>query len=189
MTRIVAGAARGRRLVVPAGDGTRPTSSRAREGLFSSLESELGSLHGLAFLDLYAGSGAVGLEAASRGAAPVVLVENDRRAWHAARENMAVLGLSEVTLHRALVESHLAQPGPAPGFDVVFVDPPYPLADAAVDECLAALVLRGWLAPRAVVVVERATRGSSPQWPVGITATRSRRYGEATLWYGRADGV
>jgi len=189
VTRIVAGAARGRRLVVPAGDGTRPTSSRAREGLFSSLESELGSLHGRAFLDLYAGSGAVGLEAASRGAAPVVLVESDRQAWHAARENAATLGLSQVTLHRAAVETHLSHDAPAGGFDVVFLDPPYSLADSVVDECLVMLVQHRWLAPDAVVVVERATRGSPPTWPGVLAATRSRRYGEATLWYGRADGA
>ncbi len=188
MTRIVAGSARGRRLVVPAGLATRPTSARAREALFSSLEAELGHWSGRGFLDLYAGSGAVGLEAASRGAAPVVLVESERPAWHAARENVATLGLTDVALHRTTVEAFLAGPPGAP-FDVVYLDPPYATDDDEVAAALEALVDRSWLGPDAVVVVERATRGAGPRWPIGLLATRSRRYGEATLWYGRADGA
>lgn len=156
--------------------------------MFSSLESELGGLQGLSFLDLYAGSGAVGLEAASRGAAPVVLVDSDRQAWHAARENVAALGLP-VVLHREPVEVHLSSRAPTQGFDVVFVDPPYAMEEAEVSRCLALLVQHAWLAPDAVVVVERSARGCAPQWPVGVVQTRSRRYGEATFWYGRADGA
>ena len=188
MTRIVAGSARGRRLVVPAGVATRPTSSRAREALFSSLEAEVGPWSGLGFLDLYAGSGAVGLEAASRGAAPVVLVESERPAWHAARENVADLGLAGVVLHREPVEVFLAHPS-GTRFAVVFLDPPYAMDDEEVGVALAALVEHSWLAPQAVVVVERATRGAGPRWPPGLAASRSRRYGDATLWYGRGDGA
>lgn len=184
MTRIIGGSAKGRRLVVPAGGGTRPTSSHAREALLSSLEAELGSWDGRSVLDLYCGGGAVGLEAASRGARTVVLVDDDRRAWHAARENVALLAMSGVLVHRADVVSFLRQQEPQ-AFDVVFADPPYAYDDAALGDVLALLPSHGWLAGGAVVVVERASRGPVLRWPPGLEATRSRRYGDARLWYGR----
>ena len=188
MTRIIGGSARGRRLVVPDGGTTRPTSSRAREALFSSVESERGAWQGAAFLDLYAGSGAVGLEAASRGAAPVVLVESERAAWHACRENLATLGLRGVTLHRMTVESFLRDPAnlPRQPFDVVFADPPYALADAELAPVLAVVAGPDWCAAGALVVVERGVRGEDPPWPASVQPLRSRRYGDAMLWYGRA---
>jgi 16S rRNA (guanine966-N2)-methyltransferase len=182
MSRIIAGTAGGRRLVTPSGARTRPTADRAREGLFSSLTSSLGSLDGIGFLDLYAGSGAVGLEAASRGAARVVLVEHDPGAVRAIRANLAALELPGVELRSEPVERVLAAPA-ASGFDVVFADPPY---DDPVDDLLAGLVSGDWLARDAVVCVERASRGALPVWPPGIEALRTRRYGEGTLCYGRA---
>jgi 16S rRNA (guanine966-N2)-methyltransferase len=193
VTRIIAGAAKGRRLAVPP-RGTRPTADRAREGLFSSLAALLGraaggaeDLRGLRVLDLYAGSGAVGLEALSRGATGVLLVERDRRAADIAARNVAEVGLAGVQVRRAAVESLAAGPNPDQPYDVVFADPPYDVPDESLASVLADLTDQAWLAPRALVVVERATR-TGWAWPDGFDALRDRRYGEATLWYGRAAG-
>ena len=175
MTRIVAGTHRGRRLDVPAGSGTRPTADRAREGMFSSLQSLL-DLDGARVLDLYAGSGALGLEALSRGAARATLVESDERSLVALRANAARLALQADVVAQP-VERFLAGP-PAP-YDLVVLDPPYELD---VDPVLAALP--PWLAEDAVVVVERRRRGPAPAWPPGVVEERSRAYGEAVLWYG-----
>lgn len=185
MTRIIGGAAGGRRLRTPSGGRTRPTSDRVREALFSALDAALGSVAGLRFLDLYAGSGAVGLEARSRGAAAVTLVEQDRRTCALIRENARSLGFAEVDVVTAAVSRLLQQP-PGARYDVVFLDPPYSLSSAEVDADLAALVARGWLAEGAVVVVERSSRDTPPTWPAGLVEERSRRYGETTLWYGHA---
>ena len=179
--RVVAGSARGRGLVVPRGRDTRPTSDRTREGLFSTLEAVLGTLEGRSFLDLYAGSGAVGLEAASRGARPVTLVESEAAALAAIRRNVESLAMDDVDVRADRVERVLATPAAMP-FDVVFLDPPYA---NSVEVDLAALLANDWLAPGGVVVIERASRGEPPSWPAGVTADRSRRYGEGTLWYGR----
>lgn len=184
MTRVIAGAARGRRLQVPPGDGTRPTSDRAREALFGTLESLLGAWAGLRVLDLYAGSGAVGLEALSRGAAHALLVEADGRAARTLAANVATLGLPGAEVRRGRVERVAAHGLPGPAYDVVFADPPYDLTDDELRTVLADL--RPAVADAAVVVVERATRGGAWTWPAGFEEVRSRRYGEATLWYGRA---
>lgn len=174
MTRIIAGTHGGRRLAVPAGTGTRPTSDRAREGLFSSLQS-LTDLEGAMVLDLYAGSGALGLEAVSRGAATATLVEDDPLALAAIRANVQVLGIV-ATVIDSDVDRFLA--GPPSPYDVALLDPPYELD---IDPVLSAVL--PWLAEDAVVVVERSTRGSAPVAPAGLREVRSRRYGEATLWY------
>ncbi|MGC9666299.1 16S rRNA (guanine(966)-N(2))-methyltransferase RsmD [Planosporangium sp. 12N6] len=184
MSRIVAGTLGGRRLAMPPGRGTRPTSDRVREALFSALDTMV-DLDGARVADLYAGSGAVGLEAASRGAAHVLLVEADPRAARVARENVATLGMRDVArVAAAKVEQLLAAPPDEP-FDVVFADPPYAVTAGAVTAMLTALVDNGWLAPDAVVVVERSSRDADVEWVQGITGERSRRYGETTLWYGR----
>lgn len=181
--RIVAGAAKGRRLATPAGV-TRPTSDRAREALFNSLATML-DLEGARVLDLYAGTGAVGLEAMSRGAAAAVLVESDRAAGEVLRRNVDAVGLPGVTIVRRPVAAFLAGAPDAP-FDVVFADPPYALDDAGLGDVLAALGSPGWLAEAAVVVVERSARSAAPPWPEAfITPVRERRYGEGVLWYGR----
>jgi 16S rRNA (guanine966-N2)-methyltransferase len=174
MTRIIAGTHRGRRLSVPAGSDTRPTSDRAREGLFSTLQSLL-DLDGARVLDLYAGSGALGLEALSRGAEEATLVENDPRALAALQANVDGLGLPARVVG-ADVESFLRRE-PTP-YELVLLDPPY---DVDVD--LTLLQLLPWLAEEAVVAVERRTRGAAPTPPDGLRPERSRRYGEATLWY------
>jgi 16S rRNA (guanine966-N2)-methyltransferase len=186
VTRIVAGRAKGRRLAVPA-EGTRPTSDRAREALFSALESALlarGGMAGARFLDLYAGSGAVGLEALSRGAAEVLLVESDRGAAQVLRRNVDVVDLDGATVQVAAVEQ-LARSTAGTRYDVVFLDPPYALADADVAEVLTSLARRHWLAADALVVVERPSRAPEFAWPEGFEGLRSRRYGEATMWFGR----
>jgi 16S rRNA (guanine966-N2)-methyltransferase len=190
VTRIIAGAAGGRRLATAAGRITRPTSDRAREGLFSTVLAMRGGLAGAAALDLYAGSGAVGLEALSRGASDVILVESDPRAAAVIRANIASIGLAGARLLTGRVERVVAQ-GPDGGRprDFVFADPPYALAAGQLEQVLATLVSEGWLAAGAVVAVERATRSGPPTWPVGVEPDRSRKYGEATLWYGLAAGV
>lgn len=186
MTRIVAGAARGRRLAVPPGTGTRPTSDRAREALFSTVEALLRSLAGARVLDLYAGSGAVGLEALSRGADHALLVEADPLAAAAVRANLAATGLAGGEVRTERAERVAGTAAPAAPYDVVFADPPYDLADDALRAVLDDLLDGGWVREGALVVVERATRGGEWRWPGRVTGDRSRRYGEATLWYGRA---
>lgn len=172
----------GRQLAVPRGLGTRPTSERAREGLFNTLAT-LTELTGAAVLELYAGSGAVGLEALSRGAARLTLVESDPRTAATARANADALGLHAARVVTMPVDRLLARPG-GERYDVVFADPPYRMADDEVDRVLG-LLGEGWLAPGAVVVVERSTRGREPRWPDGVAPVKARRYGDATLWYGR----
>jgi 16S rRNA (guanine966-N2)-methyltransferase len=188
VARVIAGKAGGRRLAVPAGRDTRPTSDRAREGLFATIVSMVGSLTGARVLDLYAGSGAVGLEALSRGAEHVLLVESGARAARVIRENIEAIGLAGAEVVTDRVERVLAR-GPAPSgnsdrYDIVFADPPYALTGPEVSGMLTALADRGWLAPGALVIVERATRSGPVSWPPGFTADRARRYGEATFWYG-----
>ncbi len=190
VARVIAGEAGGRRLTVPEGRETRPTSDRAREGLFATISSIVGSLTGSRVLDLYAGSGAVGLEALSRGAGHVLLVESGARAGRVIRENIAALGLpgAEVIVDRA--ERVLARgPGGDARYDVVFADPPYALDGEEVSAMLTALADRAWLAPGALVIVERATRSGPVRWPAGYVQDRARRYGEATFWYGLAAGT
>ncbi|HET6210735.1 MAG TPA: 16S rRNA (guanine(966)-N(2))-methyltransferase RsmD [Jatrophihabitans sp.] len=182
MTRIVAGQARGRRLAVPP-RGTRPTSDRAREGLFNTLSVEL-ELSGARVLDLFAGSGAVGLEALSRGAAAVVLVESDRQACAVIEVNIAALGLPGATVRRCEVAGYLDSGADGP-FDLVFADPPYALAAEQVARLLDALAGERWLRPGAMLVLERSARDPEPNWPATITALKHRRYGEGCLWYGR----
>lgn len=184
MTRIVAGAARGRRLAVPPGDATRPTSDRAREGLFGTLESLHGHLYGARVLDLYAGTGAVGLEALSRGAAAVTLVESAPGPLATLRANVDAIRLAGAEIVPRPVASVLAA-GPATraAYDIVFSDPPYALEEPALAADLAALVERGWLAPAAVVAVERSSKGPAPTWPPALRPARERRYGEAVIHY------
>jgi 16S rRNA (guanine(966)-N(2))-methyltransferase RsmD len=172
----------GRRIAAPAGRDTRPTADRVREALFGAL----GPLDGLRFLDLYAGSGAIGLEAASRGAAHVLLVESQQPAARVARENIALLGAGRVVSFGLGRVEHVLAGAPGAGYDVVFADPPYALDEVELGAMLAGLVERGWLAPDATIVVERSRRSPEPAWVHGITGDRARRYGDTTLWYGHA---
>jgi len=185
LTRIIGGSAGGRRLSTPRGSQTRPTSDRVREALFSAVESWCGSLQGLRFLDLYAGSGAVGLEAWSRGAGVVTMVESDRRTAAVIAENARTLGFSRANVVVAPVNSTLVKPPAAP-YDIVFLDPPYPLTEEDLACDLKALDAHQWLVPGALVVVERSSRSPEPTWPDGFADTRSKKYGESTLWFGYA---
>jgi 16S rRNA (guanine966-N2)-methyltransferase len=187
VARVIAGEAGGRRLTVPDGRETRPTSDRAREGLFATVASIVGPLTGTRVLDLYAGSGAVGLEALSRGAEHVLLVESGARASAVIRQNIETLGLPGVTLIADRVERVLAHERPADErYDVAFADPPYAMADAEISRVLSLLADEGWLARDALVIVERATRSGPVRWPDGFVPDRARKYGEATFWYGLA---
>ncbi|MFF4196372.1 16S rRNA (guanine(966)-N(2))-methyltransferase RsmD [Nonomuraea sp. NPDC001831] len=186
MTRIIAGSAGGRRLAVPPGRGTRPTSDRAREGIFLTLDSLYG-LREARVLDLYAGSGAVGLESLSRGAAHALLVESDAKAIRTIRANIQSLGLEGAELVADKVERVLARPPEEP-YDIVFADPPYALGDGEVTRVLELLRDNGWLVEEGLVAFERETRGKSLMWPEGYVEERVRRYGEASVWYGRAAG-
>lgn len=181
MTRIIAGSLGGRRIETPKGDGTRPTSDRVREALFSALESELGGFEDLEVLDLFAGSGALGLEALSRGAARATFVESDRRAAATIRRNIDALELQHAVVQPIKAATFVARPHD-PAFDLVFIDPPYALVTQTVTGLVR--MVKEHTADEALFVVERATRDPF-EWPVGTEAVRHKAYGETTLWYGR----
>lgn len=187
MTRIVAGTARGRRLKVPP-RGTRPTSERVREAVFSAVGHRLGGWDDLTVVDLFAGSGALGLEAWSRGADRVVLVENDHRALAAIKGNVAelraeadvqVLGADAYRLpERSTV---ITDRGPA---DVVLIDPPYAHTAERIAGLLEMLAQGHWVAPGALVVLERPAVDAPWDWPAGWEAVTDRRYGDTWIWQG-----
>jgi 16S rRNA (guanine966-N2)-methyltransferase len=189
-SRIIAGSRRGQRIAMPSGERTRPTSDRVREALFSAIAAWLGtsaepaerSLGSLAFCDLYAGSGAVGLEAASRGASPVLLVERDPRTARVARGNAEALGLS-VEIATTSVEQVLRRP-PAQPFDVVFADPPYELDTSTVSTQLEQLVTNRWVGADSLIVVERSRRSPDVVWPLAAAQRWNRAYGETVLCFG-----
>ncbi len=188
MTRIISGTAGGRRLLTPRGSGTRPTSDRVREALFSRLE-HLDVLGGARVLDLYAGSGALGLEAASRGAASVLLVESDRAAASVARANVMATRLHQVRVRAETVERLLlAGPDPDEQVDLAFLDPPYALAEERLADVLRLLVTPRWLAGDALVVVERSSRSPEPSWPPLLQTAGERRHGETRLWFADVRG-
>jgi 16S rRNA (guanine966-N2)-methyltransferase len=188
MTRIISGAARGRRLAVPQA-GTRPTSDRVREALFSSLASELtGSgegWQGLRVLDLFAGTGALGLEALSRGAAEALLVESSRAAARVLEANATAVGCPGATV--VVRDARQIADGAPPGGPVglCFADPPYDWSAAAVEALLARLADAGWLVEGARVIVERPARDQVSPLPAHWTDARQRHYGDTMLWYGR----
>ena len=183
MTRLISGTAGGRRLKVPRA-GVRPTGDRAREALFNAL-THLTDLRGAAVLDLYAGTGALGLEALSRGAATVVFVESGSGVLPVLEENLAAVGLPGGRVVKGSVPKVVGGAPPA-RFDLVLADPPYATPAGEVQDVLRALVDGGWLAPGAVLVVERSSRETGWEWPTPLTGLRDRRYGEAGLRYGRS---
>jgi len=183
VTRIVGGRWSGRRLVAPAGDETRPTAERVRAAVANAL-SAAGALDGATVLDLYAGTGALGLELASRGAARVVFVERARAAQTAIRANIAALAATGMTLFPGEAASFAAGPGEA--FDLVVADPPYAESAEALAEVLERLRAGGRLHAAADIVVERSAREGEFPWPDGFESTRSRRYGDTLVCYGHA---
>lgn len=181
--RIVGGVAGGRRLAVPV-QGTRPTSDRVREAMFSALQARR-DLGGVRVLDLYAGSGALGLEALSRGAAHVRFVESDRRAAQVLRRNIEAIGLDDRAAQVSVATvSAVLRTEPGQPYDLVLADPPYALDDDTLTEVLAAVAGGGWLAPSALLVVERSTKADPPTWPSGVVALTQRRYGDTVVHYG-----
>lgn len=183
MTRIIAGFAGSLRLGVPP-FGTRPTSDRVREAIFSALDAR-GILPGARVLDLYSGSGALGLEAASRGAASVTLVDRASAAHKVTAANAALVRraaprgeVPEIVVSSQPVQSFLG--GATGEWDLVFLDPPYDLGGAELIHNLEALVRR--LAPDAVVIVERSARDPEPEWPAGLERERRKDYGETAVY-------
>jgi 16S rRNA (guanine966-N2)-methyltransferase len=176
--RIIAGAWRGRTLVAPKGDATRPTADRTREALFSMLVSRLGSFEGLRVADLFAGSGALGLEALSRGAAHCTFVEQDRPALDALKINVAKLGASaDIRAQSVLTLGIATQP-----FDVVLMDPPYQTGAGIV--ALEKLTRMGWIAPSTLISIETSNRETVAV--AGYEAEPPRDHGKARLTLLRA---
>lgn len=183
MTRIVGGLWGGRRVATPVGELTRPTSEKVRAALASSLFAT-GGLVGARVLDLYAGSGALGLELVSRGASSAVFVERDRAALAALRTNVDALGAAGLTVVPGDVRSGAAG-GHGP-FDVVVADPPYDVGNEQVLAVFTGLHSVGALAAHADLIIERGRRSGEPTWPPPLAGIRTRRYGDTLLCYGRA---
>ncbi|MBC7462823.1 MAG: 16S rRNA (guanine(966)-N(2))-methyltransferase RsmD [Actinobacteria bacterium] len=185
--RIIAGLAKGRTLSSVAG-ATRPTSDRAREGLFSSLLSEFGDFVGLNFLDLFAGSGAIGLEALSRGAALVHAVEKDELAMRTIRTNAELVSksgaLGDFHAYAMPVQKFLEGVSPDK-YDIIYIDPPYEFADSDLNKCLQLLFAGDFLKPGSVVAVERGNRSEDLNWPTGLEPMRQRKYGQALIHYAK----
>ncbi|HTK62214.1 MAG TPA: 16S rRNA (guanine(966)-N(2))-methyltransferase RsmD [Pseudonocardia sp.] len=184
MTRIIAGAVGGRRIAVPP-SGTRPTSERVREALFSSLAASPG-LAGIDVLDLCAGSGALGIEALSRGARHALFVESDRRAADTLRRNLTDLGLAGAGVLRAATAASVLAAAADRPYHLVLADPPYDLPDSEVAGWLVAAEGNGWLSEDVTVVVERGRdrRKRGFEWPAPLTGLRERRYGDTVLHVG-----
>lgn len=184
--RIIAGSAKGRTLVTPAGV-TRPTSDRTREGIFSALESEIGTCEGITFLDLYGGTGAVGLEALSRGAAEVIAVEKDVKAANVCRENYELIKnvvTGRFSVLRMSVDAFLdLDTNKESHFDVIYLDPPYDVPNSTIEKVLSKIIERKILRSDGVVIAERASRSNAFSWPQGYTPIKERKYGEGTVYF------
>lgn len=185
MIRIVAGRWGGRALMSPEGTVTRPTNAKVRAALGNSLQAS-GALVGAAVLDLFAGTGALGLELASRGAERVVLVENDRDALAVVRANVATLGAAGVTVVASSALTYAGAGSGGAGFDIVVADPPYDLPNEELTTMLRGLVAHGLLNPHADLIVERARRTADLEWPAPLVGERTKRYGDTVLLFGRA---
>ena len=183
--RIIAGVAKGRNLASVLG-AIRPTSDRAREALFSTLLSEFGEFKNLKFLDLFAGSAAVGLEALSRGAILVHAVEKDDSAQKTIRANQEILEKAKPIgkFHSYAMSAQKFLANPNEQYDIIFIDPPYEFSDQAVHELLDLILKSNFIRKGGVIVVERATKGSHINWPAPLKELRTKEYGVATLYYG-----
>jgi len=186
--RVIAGNAKGKTLQSPLDARVRPTSDRAREGLFSSLESSFGSMNQLHFLDLFAGSGAVGVEALSRGAAFVHAVEAEGDVGNLALSNFSLVksspGKSRV-FHmkaQAFVDSEHAMS--TSGYDIIFMDPPYQVPNTEIESLLEVILARNILRPHGLIAIERETKGSPFNWPEPLVQEKVRSYGQGSIFYG-----
>ena len=184
--RIIAGLAKGRS-IDSVSSSTRPTSDRAREALFSTLVSEFGDFDGLNVLDLYSGTGAIALEALSRGAALVHAVEKDDAATRAITSNHenvksahcpGIFHLYAMSVHRFLQDKAAQQ------YHFIYIDPPYEVDDIDVVENLIQLRDGGYIHPQALIAVERNSRVKEISWPEGLEPLREKNYGQATIFYG-----
>jgi len=194
--RVIAGLAKGRNLLSPNGD-TRPTSDRAREALFSSLESEFGSISDLYFLDLYCGSGAIAAEALSRGAAVVHAVDNKEVATEIARSNLEMIseisGAGSSSVFTMSVGKYLDKDSNRAigdiNFDIVFLDPPYDLPNTEIEKVLRQLLTQKLLKKSSVIAIERDSKSKAIAWPEGFSLVKERRYGAATIFYAEPTSV
>jgi 16S rRNA (guanine966-N2)-methyltransferase len=184
--RIIAGLAKGRSITAVA-DSTRPTSDRAREALFSSLVSEFGDFDGLNFLDLYSGTGAIGLEALSRGASKVHCVENNEKASQALLANYEGIKSAQFPgsfhLYSMAVERFLEGVAPLK-YHFIYLDPPYDFSDIDVIENLIAIGTGNFLHQDGLIAVERNSRAREMSWPFGFEEVRQKNYGQTTIFYG-----
>lgn len=182
--RIIGGVAKGKNLFSPT-EKTRPTSDRAREGLFSTLESEFGSMNDLNFLDLFSGSGAVGVEALSRGAAKVVSVEQHQTTASIASKNFELVkgatGQFEVIAQD--VRKFLSNPSEFK-FDIIFIDPPYEFSNSEVEKFLKKIIANKYLNESGIIAVERESRSKEFIWPAPLQASKVRAYGQGSIYYG-----
>jgi len=184
--RIIAGSGKGRKLFSPPSI-TRPTSDRAREGLFSSLISTFGTLEGLHFLDLFAGSGAVGVEALSRGAGLVESVENNSVSAEVCEKNFELLknqpDLGKFKVHKTTTFeylNHLANKQ----FEIIFLDPPYEVSNIEIEKILRKIQSNNLLSKFGVIAIERDAKGAAFTWPEGLVETKIRSYGQGAIHYG-----
>ena len=182
--RIIAGSSKGKTLFSPP-ETTRPTSDRAREGLFSSLESEFGSIADLNFLDLFSGSGAVGVEALSRGAAQVISVEGHGPTSSVAEKNFGLVNnpqgkfaVINSTAERYVGANHNIE------FDIIFMDPPYDLTNSAIESLIADIELHGLLKERGLIAIERESKKTPFTWPAPFVQEKIRSYGQGSIFYG-----
>ena len=187
--RVIAGRWRGRRLEAPPGRSTRPTSDRVREAVFSAVDSRLGGWDDVRVADLYAGSGALGIEALSRGASHVVFVESDLRAAQCIHRNLMALGVTEnraTVLSRRVEATPPATLAPSP-VSLLFADPPYRIDAAEVTRIVRLLGEAGTMRAGTLVVYEHAA-GTMPVWPAGFSAEEPRVYGDTAVSFARYEG-
>ena len=184
--RIIAGSSKGKSLFSPTGK-TRPTSDRAREGLFSSLESEFGSMSELNFLDLFAGSGAVGVEALSRGVSLVDAVESNATSAKVSEKNFALIanldGVGRFKVHEKTVFEFLNHTA-AGSYEIIYIDPPYEVENSEVEKILKKILTLGLLSKFGVVAIERDAKAKVFSWPVGLSEAKVRSYGAGAIHYG-----
>jgi 16S rRNA (guanine966-N2)-methyltransferase len=184
--RVIAGIGKGRKLFSPPSI-TRPTSDRAREGLFSSLISTFGTLEGLHFLDLFAGSAAVGVEALSRGAALVEAVESNSVSADVCEENFALLssltGVGKFKVHNKTVFEFLNHTASNP-YEIIFIDPPYEVANSEIEKILKKIISLNLLSKFGVIAIERDGKVKAFTWPPSLTELKVRSYGAGSIHYG-----